>query len=167
MNSWEKAQVIASVVSATISVIGFWAIWWQIKQTNKNLSQSNHTAIYSINTEIYKFFAEQSDLRSYFHRNKALTRFDPNRDRVFSLSELLADFFEFILVEKDLLANDIREPWSIYRKKVYKRSAAFREFMRINGDQYSERLRKEFKEIDPAELELPVSVRLVISDDEF
>jgi hypothetical protein len=65
---------------------------------------------------------------------------DENRDMVFSVAELIADSFEYILIDKKLIAPEIWIPWENYMKKIYKKSSAFREFIEINQDQYSDKL---------------------------
>ncbi|MDI1255442.1 MAG: hypothetical protein PSV16_05015 [Flavobacterium sp.] len=166
--SWtDIGSAVGQLASAFISLVGFYFVWTQIKQTNKNLRQSNHTAIYSINTEIYKFFAEHSELRPYFHEEKPLTKDDENRNKVFSLSELLADFFEYILVEKDSLAPEIKEPWRNYIKKIYVKSSAFREFIHTSKDQYSNELLSVFAETNFSHTDLIYSVRHLQNEKEF
>lgn len=166
--SWtDIGSAIGQLASALISLVGFYFVWTQIKQTNKNLRQSNHTAIYSINTEIYKFFAEHSELRPYFHEQKPLTKDDVNRNKVFSLSELLADFFEYILVEKDSLAPEIQEPWRNYIKKVYVTSSAFREFIHISKDQYSNELLSVLAETNFSQADTIFNVRHLQDENEF
>lgn len=160
-------SAIGQIASALISLGGFYFVWTQIKQTNKNLRQSNHTAIYSINTEIYKFFAEHSDLRPYFHEGKPLQKDDVNRNKIFSLSELLADFFEYILVEKDSLAQEISEPWKNYIRKIYIKSSAFREFIHTNKDQYSGELMDFFAETCFTITDLIFTVRPLQQQQEF
>lgn len=142
MNWTDMAQGIGSIASALISLIGFYFIYRQIKQTNENLRQSNHTAIYSINTELYKFMAENSHLRPYFYDGKKAD--DEHKNEVFSLCELLADFFEFILVEENSLAPEIRKPWANYRKMIYQKSPGFRRFLHENIDQYSDKMINDF-----------------------
>lgn len=167
-SNWtEIAQGIGSLASAVISLVGFVFVWRQIKQTNRNLRQSNHTAIYSINTDIHKFFAENSELRPYFHDEKPLLPDDENRNKIFSISELLADFFEYILVEKDSLAPEIREPWKIYMKKIYSKSSAFRQFIHTNKDQYSDALLTLFAETKVDYHDLVLSVREIKDDKDF
>lgn len=167
-SNWtEIAQGIGSLASAVISLVGFVFVWRQIKQTNSNLRQSNHTAIYSINTEIHKFFAENSELRPYFHDEKPLLPDDENRNKIFSISELLADFFEYILVEKDSLAPEIREPWKIYMNKIYSKSSAFRQFIHTNKDQYSDALLTLFAETKVDYHDLVLSVREIKDDTDF
>jgi hypothetical protein len=83
------------------------------------------------------------------------------------MSEMLADFFEFIVVEKDLLAPEIRTPWKVYMKKIYNRSSAFREFMTLNSDQYSGALRQQFAEMSKDQWEHSTSVHLVITENDF
>ncbi len=148
-NSWtDVGSAIGQIASAIISLVGFIFVYRQIKQTNDNLKQSNHTAIYSINTELYKFFAENSKLRPYFHDGATPT--DEDINKVLSVSELLADFFEFILVEKNSLAPEIRQPWLNYMKKIYAQSPGFRQFIHINKDQYCDELLNLFANVAPS-----------------
>ena len=44
-------NTIATAASSIISIIGFYFLYKQLKKTNETLKQSNHTAIYTINTE--------------------------------------------------------------------------------------------------------------------
>lgn len=161
----EIAQGVGSLASAIISLLGFYFLYRQISQTNENLRQSNHTAIYSINTEIYKFFAENSELRPYFHENKPLNESDKNK--VLSISELLGDFFEFIIVEKDSLAPEIKQPWLNYMKKIYANSPGFRLFIHDNKEQYSEELLSVFANVAPTIPEIEIECRTLSNEIEF
>lgn len=166
--SWtDIGSAVGQLASAFISLVGFYFVFKQIKQTNKNLRQSNHTAIYSINTEIYKFFAEHSDLRPYFHEGKPLAPDDVNRNRVLSLSELLADFFEYVLVEKDSLAPEIREPWKNYIKNIYVNSSAFRGYIHANTAMYSAELLSVFAVTPVAKTDQIITVRQLQTPDEL
>jgi hypothetical protein len=142
MNWTDMAQGIGSIAGALISLVGFYFVYKQIKQTNDNLRQSNHTAIYSINTDLYKFMAENSHLRPYFYDGKKPD--DEHKNGVFSLSELLADFFEFILIEENSLSEEIRKPWANYRKMIYQKSPGFRRFLHENIEQYSDKMINDF-----------------------
>ncbi|MCA0236525.1 MAG: GNAT family N-acetyltransferase [Bacteroidetes bacterium] len=141
-------SAVGQIASAIISLVGFIFVYLQIRQTNENLRQSNHTAIYSINTELYKFFAENSTLRPFFHDGVMPTEKDMNK--VLSVSELFADFFEFILVERDSLAPEIRQPWLNYMKKIFANSPGFRIFIHKNKDQYCEELLNLFANVAPS-----------------
>jgi len=161
----EIAQGVGSIASAIISLLGFVFVYRQIRQTNANLKQSNHTAIYSINTELYKFFAENSDLRPYFHDGKIPS--DQDLNKVLSVSELLADFFEFILVEKDSLAPEIRQPWLNYMKKIFASSPGFRKFIHVSKDQYCEELLSLFANVAPSVPETEIVCRKLANESEF
>jgi len=136
----QMAQAVGSVGSAVISFFGFAVVIWQIRINTKTMRQSNHIAIYSNSTEIWKIIAEKSHLRPYFYDGKTMSSDDENRDMVFSVAELIADSFEYILIDKKLIAPEIWIPWENYMKKIYKKSSAFREFIEINQDQYSDKL---------------------------
>lgn len=136
------AQALGSVGGAVISLFGFAAVTWQIRINTMTMRQSNHIAIYSNSTEIWKMIAEKSYLRPYFYDGKIMLSDDENRDMIFSVAELIADSFEYILIDKMLIAPEIWEPWENYMKKIYRKSSAFREFIEINQDQYSRKLVK-------------------------
>jgi hypothetical protein len=139
---YDIAQGVGAIASAVISLGGFYFVYRQIKQTNDNLRQSNHTAIYSINTDLYKFLADNSHLRPYFYDNKKVE--EEHRSQVFSVCELLADFFEFILVEENSLSEEIRKPWANYRRMIYRNSPAFRRFLHENSEQYCDKMLRDF-----------------------
>ena len=138
---------IAQGIGAYAGIVGIYFIWRQIKQTNKNLKQSNHAAMYSLNSEIYRVFIDYPKLRPFFLKGKELGRKKKTRNRVFSLAELLADHFEYVLLEKDLRSENIYEPWSNYMINIYTKSSAFREFMKKNQHLYSKELRTFFAKV--------------------
>ena len=90
-----------------------------------------------------------------------------SKDRVFSLSELLADFFEYIHVEKNSLAPEIREPWNTYMKTIFTKSGAFREFIHTNKTQYSKNLLDFFAAITFTETDLVITARKLESENEL
>ena len=166
-NWTDVLQGIGSLASAIISLFGFYFLWRQIKQTNVNLRQSDHTAVYSINTSIYKFFAENSEIRPYFYDRKHLSVDDENRNKVLCAAELIADFFEYIMLEKNSLAPDIRDPFKNYIKMIYSNSYAFREFIDTHKHQYSSKLLRMFAKIDMNAFDMSIVVRGLLTDMEF
>lgn len=136
----EVCEAIGSLASAVISFVGFVLVWRQIKLTNENLKQNNHTSIYTINTNIYQYLAEHGYLRPYLYENKELENNDPNKQELLGFCELLADFFEFIIIEEDTLDQNLIKPWEFYMRKIYKNSPVFRNFMEEGKDQYTETL---------------------------
>ena len=133
-------QGIGSIAGAVISIVGFVLLWRQIKLTNETLKQNNHTSIYTINTDIYKYLADNSHLRPYFYENKELEDEDPNTQQLLGFCEIIADFFEFILIEEDALDHNLIEPWEFYMQKIYKNSPVFRKYIEENEEQYTKAL---------------------------
>ena len=137
----EITQVICAVFTVLISSIGLPLIFWQIYLANKNMKQSYHSSLYSVNAEIIKAFIEHPELRSYFHDNKELDFNNENtKNQVFSIAELFADHFESILLEQKNLSKNVQYPWLNYMTNTYLRSSAFRKFMEFHQDQYSKEL---------------------------
>lgn len=134
-------QAVGSIAGAIISIIGFILLWRQIKLTNETLKQNNQTSIYTISAGIYKYLADNSHLRPYFHEKKELEDKDPNIQQLLVFCEVLADFFEFILVKKDTLDRNFIEPWEFYMKKIYKNSPVFRKYIEESKEQYTEELK--------------------------
>ena len=133
-------QAIGSIAGVIISIVGFILVWRQIKLTNETLKQNNHTSIYTINTDIYKYLADNSHLRPYFYNNKELEDKDPNTQQLLGFCEILADFFEFILIEEDTLDHNLIAPWEFYMRKIYKNSPVFRKYIEENKEQYTKTL---------------------------
>ncbi|MCB9230593.1 MAG: GNAT family N-acetyltransferase [Bacteroidia bacterium] len=161
----DVAQAIAAISGAVISFLGFFFIVRQIQQTNKNLKQNNHIAIYSLNTDIYKFFAENSELRPYFHENKAPKKKVLNK--ILSVSEMFADFFEFILIEKKSLSKDIQQPWENYMAHIFINSPGFRHFIRSNKENYCQELLLFFAKVAPEFQGNDLSCQFLKNDAEF
>jgi hypothetical protein len=142
-SNWcDIAQGSGSILGAVVAFIGMLCILKQINQANKNLKQNNHIAVYGINTEIYKCLSEHSHLRPYFYEGIPVPY--NNKNEFLLISELLADFFEFIIVEKNSFSSEIQNPWILYINKIYSNSPGFRGFIKKNSDQYSNELLKYF-----------------------
>lgn len=134
-------QAYGSIASAIISIVGFILVWRQIKLTNDTLKQNNQTSIYTISTDIFKYLADNSHLRPYFYENKELEDKDPNAQQLLVFCEVMADFFEYILIEKDILDQNLFEPWKFYMRKIYKNSPVFRKYIEENKELCTETLR--------------------------
>ncbi|NUO02012.1 MAG: hypothetical protein HUU01_15515 [Saprospiraceae bacterium] len=139
----EIAQGIGAILGVIVSGIGFWFVYQQIKQTQKTIEQTNHTAIYTISADFLKFFAENSEIRPYFYDNKAFDTKDKYSNKILIVCELFADLFEFVMVEQKAIGVSVFNTWHSYLKIIFTNSPAFRYYF----EKYKESYSKEFCEV--------------------
>lgn len=149
MYNWtDVAQGIGAILTVLISIIGFGFIYRQIIQTQKTIEQSNHTAIYAISAEFYRFLADNSKLRPYFYDGKEFNIEHNMSDQILIVCEMLTDIFEFVIIEHKSLHPSIYNTWISYIHLIYTNSPAFRYYIDKYESSYSEELLSIFSKIN-------------------
>lgn len=146
VNFGEIAQIVqagAAVAALGISLL----VVIQIRQTKRSIEHSSNVAMYTMSSEFYKFLAENHELRPYFYDNKFVTEQDINKDKIYAACEYLADFFEFVHIEKNKLKKELKDSWESYMKNIYENSPAFRDYISDNEGSYTKEFIEKLKAI--------------------
>ena len=134
------AQGASSILMVLVTLVGFVFVKDQIKQTRKSLEHSSNVAVYDISSEFYRYLASHDYLRPYFYSKKQLVDGDVNSDKLLSLCEYLADFFEFLLIESKHLDPNIYESWKDYISFIHSNSPVFQMYMKEYEANYTDEL---------------------------
>ncbi|NCA76792.1 MAG: hypothetical protein EOM90_10685 [Alphaproteobacteria bacterium] len=129
--------VIGAIASPVVSIIGFVFIFQQIIQTNKNLKIQTHSSIYRLVFDLSEIFIDHPELRPYFYDSVPIKPGDHDYNKVMNASELLLDFFEYVVVEEPYMDDRIVSGWKVYMAKMFRKSQSLKMFLNENKDQYN------------------------------
>ena len=128
---------IGAIATPIISIIGFIFIFQQINQTNKSLKTQIHSSIYKLVFDVNGIFIDHPELRPYFYESLPIKQGDNDYNKVMNASELLLDFFEYVIVEEAHMDDKIVAGWKVYMKKMFLKSPSLKLFLDENKDQYN------------------------------
>lgn len=128
---------IGAIASPIVSVIGFVFIFQQINQTNKSLKTQTHSSIYKLVFDVNCIFIDHPELRPYFFESLTIKQGHNDYNKVMNASELLLDFFEYVIVEQAHMDEKIVTGWKVYMKKMFRKSPSLKLFLDENKDQYN------------------------------
>jgi hypothetical protein len=118
-------SAFASVATALITAVGFWAVRAQMRAT-----AVDH--LHSRMHDIHKMFLADTKLhRAFFGVKPSVVPDDMN-----VVAELMGDFFQQISLELDHLPRDAAVGWRRYMKQTYWRSEILRDYFERNKDWY-------------------------------
>jgi hypothetical protein len=137
-------QAATSVCGVLISLAGFAFVARQIHLARKAISQNTHARVYDMGQAVYGRFIDSPGLRPYFYDGVPLTDNYLERQKVFAASELLCDYFEYILIERSAMDLRIYDSWRAYMSDIFRRSPSIRSFIEDRRHQYTPEFNAEF-----------------------
>ena len=138
--SWtDICEALAAVASAIVSFVGFLFVVIQLRQNQNSIDGQTHAQVYQLNQGIYNMLIEHPDLRPYFYENKDMPIDEPERSKVLAAAELLADLFEYVVLNEKSLNAEIRDSWLEYMRLMYHTSQCLRDFLASREASYSAR----------------------------
>jgi hypothetical protein len=129
-------QAIGAAGSLLVAVVGFGVLIYQIKQLERAIRATTQGELYSQGFEILKFLGENSEIRAYFYEGKALAENDRARNLVLSATEIVADFFEHIVLQRPNLPEPVWQKWAIQIQNTYLNCPTLQEYFDIHKDMY-------------------------------
>jgi len=136
----DSTQAIAAVVTAIVTAIGFTLVYWQVVQTKRTLNSATHAAIYSQEQEINELFVANPECREYFYHGRECPPGQSDRLALLSITDMVADFFEHIVQQRNHLPKGIWPAWVAYMRSVYECSPLLREQLARNRTWYDSEL---------------------------
>lgn len=141
---WMWIQSNAAAIEATmslgaviVSIIGFVFVVYQLRQNRLAMEENVHAQVYNIGHNVYATLSNNSEIYPYFYSSIGIPDDDELRSQVYITAEMLADFFEYIIHGRDVMAESLRVGWIVYMQKMYQRSLCFREYVHNNQESYS------------------------------
>lgn len=133
----DVVQAIAAIGSLLIAVVGFLILIFQIKQLERAIRGDTQSGLYAHTFEIMKFIADSPQIRPYFYDGKELRAGDESYDLVMTATEIVADFFEHVVLQKANLPDEVWQKWCLQIQKTYSNSPALQEYYAKNKLAYS------------------------------
>jgi hypothetical protein len=138
MPHWADAfQGLGTVAAALISLLGFVFVIRQLRYTRQAIETQTQAQIYSMGLEAYKIMIEHPELGRYFYDNAPLPQSGTERHKACSVFELFCDYFEYIILQKGAVSEDVRASWMRYMEHLFQSSVAMREFVAGRKHQYT------------------------------
>jgi len=140
-NGWVVLTAISTLTYTLAAVAGFYYLNKQMRHMRRSINSQTYQSIYSRGFENMELLLEYPELRPYFYENKSIRKIDPMEyQKVMALSEIILDFFEHLLAEKETFTPENFEHWKWYMRDIYSRSEAMRVFLADKEDYYNREL---------------------------
>jgi hypothetical protein len=133
-------QGIGAIGSVLIAVIGFGILIYQIKQLERAIRGDTQSGLYTQSFEILRFLADNPEIRPYLYEGKVLKMDDASYNLVMSATEIVADFFEHVVLQKPNLPANVWEKWAIQIVNTYSNSPTLQQHYASNKAAYCEDL---------------------------
>jgi hypothetical protein len=146
-NWTDVLQGVGSIASALISIIGFIFIYFQIKQAKMAMIEQNNSALYNLGYNLHSVLLNNSHLRVYIDGEKLIDPSDKEYSKLIIIIEMIADYYEYIICEKNNIDTKITEGWVEYLRHNIKKRKLLREYILEHEKYYSKEFITEIKSI--------------------
>src|SRR5262245_22475567 len=100
------AQGVGAIGGLVLGVIGFAAIWFQIKQVQLAIRADTLERLFLHGFEIIRFMADHPETRPYIFEGRSLSPDDPNTNNVIAVLEMGTDYLQHIAHNRKLIGED-------------------------------------------------------------
>lgn len=135
-------QAWMSVAAAVIALLGFGAVYVQIRKLKETIQAETHGRIYEHALEVQKVMVEHPELREFFYNGVSVDQANIKRGsqqhaRLLAFAELMADYLEHITLQCEHVPDDVQLAWANYRDYVVTNSPTLCRFLTRNRAHYS------------------------------
>ena len=128
--SADWVEAIGTWVAAIVIVGSLWFLWLQIRDLRRSIRSSTYQNVYQLMIDIDRFFVENPNLKQYFYDGKELdTTEQVNREKLFSIAEMLVDYFDNVYYQQDCLPANTFDAFIAFMRDIYRNSPVLREFL--------------------------------------
>jgi hypothetical protein len=136
----EVVQALGSAAALLVAIFGFGLLIHQIRQLERAIRGDTHAQLYEKAFQIMTLLAAHPDLRPYFYGNKVLRGKDPKQNEVMCAAEIVANFMEFVALQRQNLPKSVWERWATYIKDRYHTSKVLRDYFVVNRNWYADEI---------------------------
>jgi hypothetical protein len=150
----------ATVVQATVSVVGFLFVLGQLKLVRlqlrlvrRNIRGTTQDSLYAHYTEVCKLFLDKPDLRPYFYDKKpkpisCLVDRPYLNEEIDAASEMILGLIEHAIMQRKNLPDDSwSHCWQPYAKERVEKSPTIQKFYTDNKRWYAQELQDQINQI--------------------
>lgn len=136
----DELQAYCAIAMVILTGVGFLFLNLQLKDAGQTHQITTYENIYSRMHDIHKLFLENTDLRGYFYNGQTTTHTDPESlKKLKILAEMMADFFQQIHLQLDMMPPNTAKGWENYMASILKESPILRKFFQEHEDWYPSR----------------------------
>lgn len=146
-NWTDVLQGIGSIASAIISLLGFIFIYMQIKQAKHAVVKQNNASVYNLGVNLNTVIFENSELMPFVDGETEMLSTDPNYPKLTTLVEMMADYYEYIICERNSIDTKITEGWVTYLRDNIRNRKMLREYILARKKYYSKEFIDEINSI--------------------
>jgi len=133
-------SVISNAVSAAVTVLGFLIVILQIRSAKRTMQITTFDHLYTRMHEIHTHFSGHPYLRKYFYEGATVDSDSAEYPLVQITAEMLADFFQQINLQLDLMPAKTASGWRAYIQSIIRNSPALRDYFKSNASWYPSNL---------------------------
>ncbi len=140
---------VGTALGAAFTALGLGFIVFQLRAARRQLTITSFDHLYSRMHRIHELFLERPGLRPYFYGGEEPHQGLDNYCEICIAAEMIADFFQQVNLELDLMPQSTADGWKAYMCWVIQQSPALCNHLNVNHSWYPTRLLK-FADIEPA-----------------
>jgi hypothetical protein len=135
--SWtDIVSALGSVLSAIVTAAGFTLVVIQLRHARKTMEITTFEHLYSRMHDIHKVLVERPHLRAYFYDSAESSPDSANHSEVCAAAEMIADFFQQVSLQLDLMPAKTADGWRAYMSSTVKTSPVLKAFLASHATWY-------------------------------
>lgn len=136
----DVVMAVGTVLGALFTALGLGFIIIQLRAARRQLTITTFENLYSRMQGIHEIFLEKPHLRPFFYSGESVKEEAEDYAEVCIIAEMLADFFQQVCLQLDLMPPKTAQGWRAYMSDVAGKSPALRAHLRKNSAWYPSRL---------------------------
>ncbi len=149
----EITQAVAEVITAITAVGGVIFVVKQLQSVERATRGATYERLAAQSYDVIRFLAQRPQTYKYFYENAEFPDGDDAQDNelrqfVQYATEMLANYCEYVALQKRHMARDTWDSWRSFIEATYECSPLLREFMRREERWYASELIQIFRDID-------------------
>ena len=133
-----NASLTLQAVADILYGVSSYYIWRQLSGAAIGAQARMSERLASQSIALLKYIADDPLLYDYFYRNKPLADEGREGSKVCCCAEMMANFLEHVVLQKQSLPRESREAWMCYVREHYNNSRVVRDFVNEHKDCYAD-----------------------------
>ena|SRR2546423_3462572 len=145
--SHEWAEVYAIIAGDIITLFTLIALILEVRHLKKSIHSSTYQRIYEQMINIDRFFIRRPTLKPYFYDRKEVETNNPAElNELFSIAEMLIDYFDSVYHQQDCMPEDTFPQFSAFMRDLCSNSPLLKDFLNERKEWYPEDFLKHLRE---------------------
>jgi hypothetical protein len=145
--NWAAVEACGTWATAVVALGGIFFVREQLKQVERTIRGDVHERLTAESIEILKFLATHPESYAYFYEKKSLKTDDPDRAFVLYAAEILANYMENVITQRENMSERDRKVWDHFVVDTSKLAPVVRTVLLEHREWYSPELVKIAEDI--------------------